>query len=336
MKFTIPFPFFFICFFYLFLLSSCHNEEIHVEDKRLCYVDVTVSLSDFFSCYDFIDTKHASVPYAEENNHYERVNAADIYNSLCTYNNHEGRVVYAKIKSLVLFYDDRGLLVDSVVAYSDKVEEVTQKTQLAAGKYTAIATLIFRDQAYSGNFYWTLKEPESLSTVYMENLYPGTIWSIMSYDSQEIEVGEKKDNEVNLTPTPVGSLCYAFFQNFQSEDKIRDIIVCTDNYAQGYRLDPRATEKYIYKKGTNNLLWAIPPYYFNYLTNYFKSDFLDYFYILAPQCNIKFEYKSAGKWWMIDLPSVEIKGGTTYLAYWDYAQPNTPYFGVADNSHWHQ
>lgn len=338
MKFAIPF--FSLLLLCLLSSSSCHN-EIPIEDTRLCYVDVTVSLSDFFSCYSFTDTKHASVPYVDENNHYKRVNATEIFNSLCTYDNHEyGIKRYAKIKSLVLFYDDRGLLVDSIVDYSDKVEEVNQTVQLAAGKYTAIATLIFRDEAYSGNFYWTLKEPGNLSTVYMENKYPGSIWSIMSYASQEIVVGEKNDNKVKLTPAPVGSLCYAYFQNFQNNDRIDKISVSTDYYAEGYRLDPSATEKFIYSEGAKEFLHPFPGYYYDTYpeTRYFKSDVMDYFYILAPQSNIKFSYynNSTRQWWQVEVPSVEIKSGTTYLSYWDYSQPDTPYFGVADNSHWHQ
>ena len=62
-----------------------------------------------------------------------------------------------------------------------------------------------------------------------------------------------------------------------------------------------------------------------------------YCYILAPQFNLEFGYTLQGE------TSFHGYGETTYtqtpgsviLAYWDYFQVGNPYFGPADNNHWH-
>ena len=333
-------------FFYIFtilslsFLSSCQNEDIDINDGRICSVDVTVSLSDFYSCYDFIDTKH-HFDNLEENRRYKSMNAAEIYQSFCTYYDILRGKCYAKIKTRVLFYNnDNGLLVDSILTYSDNANEVIRTIHLPTGTYTAIATLTFKVEEGFYDEYWSLKEKESLNNVYLENTRAGSIWSIMSYDSREIVVGEKKENEVHMTPTPVGALCYAVFQNFQNNDKITDIMVYTDDLAQGFRLDPNSTERVIFKEvgnwSYNYLLWSLPSDYYEDPVTCYQSDVFDYFYILAPQSNMYFAYcdKSTGKWRSVEMPRIDIENGKTYLAYWDYNHWDKPYFGIADNEHW--
>lgn len=316
----------------LFLLTSCHNDDVPVIDTHTCQVNVEVSLDNFFSCYDFTDTKH-SVENAVNSReftssmHYDSLNPLERYKSFNSYYSSNS----FKIEARVLFYKD-DLLVDSIHAFTDNTEPIKQRIELAAGKYTVIATLsFFRSSAA----YWTLKDRENLKTAYLQSLYSKDLWSIMSYTYKEVTLGSSKESVLEMTPRPVGALCYAYCQNFQNS--VSDYVAIeTDHYANGYKLDPRETNKFIYNE-EGGILFEKKPSHFQEKTVWqtFQRDFFDFFYILAPQCDVSFFSSSDDAMEYIPLPSYAIENGTVYMAYWDYDHKANPYFGKADNSHWY-
>ncbi len=320
----------------LFLLTSCQNDDVPIVDTRTCLVNVEVSLDDFFSCYDFTDTKHSvenAVNSREPNSskRFKSLNPAERYKSFATYSSDRP----IRIETRVLFYNDRGLLVDSILAYSDDVNKVKQTVQLDAGKYTAIATLtFFRNLA---GIDWKLKGKENLNTAVLQSNYAMSLWSIMAYASREFNVGQTKETDLQMTPTPVGALCCAYFEDFQSSDIIDGISIKTDNYAYGLRLSPKETNKYIYREETGQLFNSAARNFRTGATFWktYQSDVFDYFYILAPQCNLLFSYSSGDEWEGCIVQSCAIENGKTYLAYWNYGHLDKPYFGLADNSHWY-
>ena len=325
-----------ITIFLLGLMTSCSNDDVPIVDTRICHVNVTVDLSGFFSCYDFTDTKH-SVENAVNKNElgankrFNSLNPAERYNSFKAYNSSFNPIT---IETRVLFYNnDNGQLVDSILVYTDNVDAVNHTIELEAGRYTAIATLTFRNSTSS---YWTLKGKENLNTAVLQLDYNMALWSIMSYVSHEVVVGQSKEIELRIKPIPIGSLCYAYFQNFQCSDEIKGLMIKTEKYANGFKLNPKETNKFIYSQQSNPLLNLKPDYFSQRPSwNTFQSDVFDYYYILAPQCNISFGYQSDNVWRYVDLPSYDIENGKTYLAYWDYNHIENPYFGVADNNHWY-
>ncbi|MBQ9577308.1 MAG: hypothetical protein IJV11_10565 [Muribaculaceae bacterium] len=335
-----------VCFFtilFFILLSSCGNEDIDIIDERICSVDVTVNLTDFFSCYNFVDTKHHLD--LEKNKRFKSLNAADIYESFSSfYVSGSGNRVTIEVR--VLFYNDSGQLVNKneSVFISDYSDRVNQTIKLPTGRYTAIAILTFDD---ADNRHWLLNDKENLSTACLATNggSGGSIWSIMSYASQEVVIGEKNENKVQMTPAPVGALCYVYYQNFQENKRIASIRVCSDTIAQRFMLDPNSQNRYIIKDTggskfnwlNNMLLESTPKLYFDGTATYFQDDFFDYFYILAPRCNLYFSYyqNGPGRSEPIELPACDIENGRTYMIYWDYNHLDNPYFGLADNDHWY-
>lgn len=330
----------------LVLLSSCHNEDILIEDSTKCEVNVTVDLTHFFSCYDFIDTRHSF--NLEKNKRFKSHNAAEIYESRCT--RYDSINSSAKIKARILFYNDNGVLEDDDSKYVEDYTNPANKTvnsktfKLPTGKYTVIAILTFGVERLTSDENWTLKDKENLKTACLEHDNAGTIWSIMSYASQEeFEVGAKKPNKLEMTPTPVGALCYAYFQNFQENNKINSIRACTNKFAKGFMLDPYSSNRYIFRENYNlrkNFLVFSQPGDYSDNKDYFQGDVFDFFYILAPQCDFYYYYyddKGPQEWPVGNNQEQEyvIESGKTYLAYWDYNDVDHPYFGIADNDHWH-
>ncbi len=318
--------------------TSCENDDI-VIDSNENRVDVTVSLTGLFSSYNFKDTKHD----------------IDVADEFRTFNSEGGGYIQAR----VLFYNSKGLLVDSILNYSTNTNAVSKSLHLAAGQYTAIATLSFAylddDDKYVS--FWDLVDKENLSTAYLDNgEWSGSRWHLLSYDSQEITVGEG-NTAVNLNPQPVGSLVYYYFQNFQyphsanvnvGDNGIRQIAVYTQNFAYGYRLNPNASEKFLYTTDAGESTWRVLGYTRPsnwYWTNetprrnwtFFESDVYGYFYILAPRCSIYFGYTKEGENTFNGhgMKTYDITSGTTYLAYWDWFHQGNPYFGVATNNKWY-
>lgn len=321
------------------LFTSCGNDDIDIETPaNVNPVNVTVSLSKFFSGYNYNDTKHnvtlLSDYYRSFNSEYE------LY-----------------IQTRVLFYNSNGFLVDSIINYSTNTNVVNKTIKLAEGKYTAIATLAFasKTDGYDSSNWW-LVDKENLNSAYLDGPYPGqsvlaSTFMLLSYASQEITVEKGKSTELSLTPTPVGSMVYCFYENFQyrtrtdlnnnniADNKVRKIGILTQNFATGYKLNPNASDRYIYQDDAGMSSWwylnHCEPSDFNY--TFFQKNIYGYFYILAPKCSIVFGYMKEGDTGFSDqgMATYNITNGQTYLAYWDWLQVGNPYFGKADNNHWH-
>lgn len=309
------------------LFTSCENDDIEIVVKDSS--NVSVSLSNFFSSYDFQDTKH------------DVDNASDIFR---VFNSEYGM----QIQTRVLFYNASGQLVDSLLNYSTNTNAVSKSIQLPEGKYTAVATLTFSKGPDAS--YWTLKEKENLNTAYIDAGNNNSVWSILAYDSQEVSVEKGRATDITLTPSPVGTLCYEYYQNFQfvnqasypnaADNNVRTLGVLTQNYATGYKLNPKATDKYIYKDDAGSTTWWYlsrnDPDDYNSSWTWFQSNLYGFFYILAPKCSIIFGYMKKGDTGFTGYGEAHynITTGKTFLAYWDWFKVGNPYFGIADNSHW--
>ena len=321
------------------LFTSCDNDDILIEkDDNINEVNVTVSLTNFFSNYTF---QHKSSDKVLED-------LGEVYR---TFNSEDGMYIQTR----VLFYNGSGLLVDSILNYSSNTNAVSKNVKLAAGNYTAVATLTF---AYKNSgddaSYWFLAEKESLNTAYLLLRDGMSQWSIMSIASKEFTVSPGGGTEVVLTPAPKGALCYGYFQNFQyaslkdcmrnsiSDNGVRQIGVYSQNYASGYKLNPKVSERYVYEDAPGSNTWY--PLFFSEPSDsswtYFKNNIKCEFYVLAPQCNIMFGYRTVDQdesnfYKATEQPTaVTINNGETYLAYFDWLQKGNPYFGRADNNHW--
>ena len=309
---------------------SCSNDEIEkVVEQKNSVINVTVNLSNMFASYNFYDSQHGITPT----------------DYLKTFNS-EGKHY---IEARTLFYDSNGNLADSVVTFSTNTNSVMHSRKIAAGTYTVISTLTFADKNEVGNSYWSLQNKEKLSTATIEQDYKGR-YAIMSYASKSVSVGNNLSTSTEITPAPVGSLIYMYMQNFQyknqstyqtvADNNIRKIAFYTKNYAIGYRLNPSATDKYVYvNQGTSNSWWIVKdfePKDFDNSWTYFKSNLYGVFYFLSPNPLITFGYTLSGSTTFQGYgeQTYTLSNGRVYLAYWDYFQVGNPYFGLADNNHW--
>lgn len=323
-------------------LSSCDNkaipESIIDPPENKYSVDVTVSLSNFFQCYDFQDNLHSDVPPLSE---YYR-----------TFNSEYG--LYIEARTLI-YNNNTGLIVDSLLTYSKNTNPIKETVKLPRGKFTAITTLSFAIE-YQNKFipyWWNLIDQEKLSTVKFYNLDNESPWSILSCSSIEFEVNESKSNSISLAPSPVGAICYFVMENFHTtpedaplvvDNGIRFIKIYTQKYAYAYYLDNNMdpSDRFVYANATEHNYW-IPldeetPSEYNDDWIFFEGNggLCSWFYILAPQCNIEFGYILDGEESFHDYGEANytIQSGKTYLAIWDYLYVGNPYFGLADNNHW--
>ena len=317
----------------ILLTTSCSNDEIIVEkDTKVNDVNVTVSLSNFFSSYNFYDTQHD-------------INVNDNFR---TFNSEGG--IYIQVRTL--FYDNNGVLVDSLLSYSTNTNSVSASKKLAEGNYTVISTLTFASKNSGDDAsFWLLSNKEKLSTASL--LVPNrfTEYSIMSYDAKTITVRSGQSTSVSMAPAPVGALGYMFCQNFQyknaatygtaADNGVRKIAVYSQNIAISYKLDPNSREKYEYMDDAGQDNWyyleVFTPQDFDDSWTCFKSNLYSFFYILAPNPNLQFGYMLEGASGFAGTGGqrYNIENGNTYLAYWDWFQVGNPYFGIADNNHWH-
>ena len=151
------------------MLVSCSIDDVTITDTSTCLVNVTVNLTDFFSCYDFTDTKHSVDNAANSsefgsNKRFNSLNPAERYKS---FNEYYFSNPSLSIETNVLVYNDKGLLVEAKKDRTGNTEPIDLPFhfQLDVGKYTVIATLTFFRT--TSDAYWTLKEEENLSTVYL-------------------------------------------------------------------------------------------------------------------------------------------------------------------------
>ena len=311
------------------LATSCSNEEILIEkDNNVNVVDVNVSLSDFFSCYTYNDTKHG-------------ISVAEDFRTF-----HSDYDYYIHVRTL--FYNDRGNLVDSIISFVNTTNAISKSVKLAEGEYTVITTLNFALDDSNEESLWDLCDKEKLSTVYLQCAFSQTQFSIMSYTSKSISVSSENKTDVKMTPEPIGALGYMVIENFQYKSKtssstiadngVREVAFYCQDKAIGYKLDPNATDKYMYKDATGSNTWyylySFEPSDFDW--KYFQNNCYGYFYILNPKMKAVFGYELEGDTGFNPYGegSYSINNGQTYLAYWNWFKVGNPYFGKADNNHW--
>ena len=312
-----------------FFASSCSNDPIEVISTQT--VDVSVNLSNFFSSYDYNDTKHD-------------VKLGDDYRVF-----HSEYDKYIQVR--VLFYNkETGNLVDSILVYSENTNTQKMSARLPSGEYYVISTLAFADEESIEGTWWDIADKEKLSTAKMVPFSRFTKWAILSVDTKALVVGASGAS-VALTPKPVGAMGYYFFQNFQYKDEesygtnadngIRYLNVYSQKIASAYYLDPNASDRFEYYSDAGRNSWYylskhVSPQDFNKDWTYFMTNIIGYFYMLAPEFNLCFGYTlmSQNSFAGFGQQNTSIEYGKTYLAYWDYFQVGNPYFGIADNNHW--
>lgn len=326
--------FLFIAFLFGSLLSiSCSNDDIIIEaNDNVNEVNVSVSLSNFFSSYDFNDTRH-------------EITVTDDYR---TFNSESG--LYIQVRTLI--YDGNGELKDSLLSYSTNTNTTTSNLKLSPGNYTIISTLTFAlKNSGDDASWWYLKDKEKLATAKLQSRNRFSKWCIMSYDAKKINVTSGQSSSVSMTPSPIGALCYFFLQNFQfkseatygtvADNGIRSLCLYSQNIADVFKLDPDASDRYEYLGDAGRDSWYylssyMEPTDFDDDWKYFQSNLFDFFYILTPNPHVQFGYVLDGNTGFSGYGEkiYNIQNGKTYLAYWDYFKVGNPYFGIADNSHW--
>ena len=317
------------------LVSSCSNDDILIEsESKTNDVNVTISLSNLYSTYNFNDTKHDLTVTEDYRTFYSEFEKS--------------------IEVRTLFYNSDGVLTDSLHTYATTTNAVSQSLKLAAGKYTVVTTLSFSEKTSSGKEspYWSLVNRENLSAAYIEANWRFNKWSILSYGAQTVTVTSGQATRINIDTAPVGALVYLYMQNFQyqseatygtvADNGIRSLCLYSQDIADGYRLDPNASEKYVYKAATGSNSWyrlssLWEPESFSDDWTFFQTNLYGYTHILAPSSHMIFGYMSEGDSGFTGYGenTYSITNGQTYLAYWDYFQVGNPYFGIADNKHWH-
>lgn len=325
--------FLYILLFGGILSSSCSNEDILIDvNDNVNDVNITVSLSNFFSGYNFNDTHHD-------------ISVTDDYR---TFNSESG--LYIQVRTLV--YNSNGELKDSLLFYSTNTNAVSKSIKLSSGHYTVISTLTFADETSGdGASWWYLNDKEKLSTANLQSRNRYSKWCIMSYDAKKVTVTSGQSVSVSMNPAPIGALCYMFLQNFQykneatygtiADNGIRSLCLYSQNIANIFKLDPDATDRYQYLGDAGLNMWYFLSSYmvpkdFKSDWTFFKSNLYDFFYILTPNPHVQFGYEIDGDTGFSGYGegSYNIQSGKTYLAYWDYFNVGNPYFGIADNNHW--
>lgn len=315
--------------------ASCSNDDILVEtNEKVNEVNVNVSLANFISGYNFNDTRH-DISVTED---------------FRTFNSESEKYIHVR----TLLYNSQGDLVDSLITFSSTTNAISKSIKLAAGNYTVVTTLNFADEMSADGSWWDLYDKEKLSTAYLSPYRRNSIWCIMSYAAQTITVSPGNTTNVSVIPTPIGALGYMYLQNFQykneatygtvADNGVRSIALYSQKVADGYKLDPNASDKYVYLKATASGSWyylssKLEPSDFSQSKDYgyFRTNLYDYLYILAPSFNATFGYVLDGESSFSGYGegNYTIQNGQTYLAYWDWFQVGNPYFGIADNNHWH-
>lgn len=318
----------------LMLNTSCKNNDIDIDiENDINVVNISVSLSNLYSAYNFNDTKHG-------------IKISDEYR---TFNADYGK--YIQVRTYI--YDNNsGALKDSVVSFQTNTNAVNQTVRLAAGDYTVVSMLSFTDSDYDP--YWIMKDRNNLSTAAIMCDYRFNKWALMSFASKTITVTEGIGNNVSMSPSPIGALTYLYCQNFQYEDEttygtladngIRELAVYAKTVAIGYKLNPAimGEDKYVYLNDPGSDNWyylssQLEPSDFEDSWTFFKTNLYSYFYILAPQSDICFGYMSEGASGFAEKGTQygkNFQNGQMYLAYWDWFAAGNPYFDIADNNHW--
>ena len=314
--------------------SSCSNDDIEITTTTAPVQDaltISVDLSKFYSGYTFDDTKH---------------NIDQIAEAYRTFNSGSG--MFIEVRTLI-YNKSTEALVDSIVNYVSNTNSVTASKSLLPGDYYAITTLTFATKNKVS--YWKIEDKEKISTAKLSPKNRYNKWSILSLSTDNFSVTRTQQARVNTIPSPLGTLVYFYFQNFQyvdeasfgdiADNKVRRIALYTQRRADSYNIDPNATSKFNYAKETESGNWYIdkvlePDDFDDGSWTHFMTNLYSYTYVLEPEQLTKFglvregnsEFTGYGEQNTLFTP------GTTYLAYWDYFKIGNPYLGVADNQHW--
>ena len=321
------------------VFSSCTNDDIEINSTTAPVQDaltISVDLSNFYSGYNFDDTKH---------------NIDQIAEAFRTFNSENKKLI--QVRSLI-YNKNSEELVDSIVSYVTNTNAVTVTKNLLPGEYYAITSIVFADDSSANQAWWFVAEREKLSTAKLCPRNRFSKWSILSLSTESFVVTRSQPARVNTTPSPLGALVYEYYQNFQykneasygtvADNGIRSVAVYTQRKAESYNLDPNASSKFNYFSETASGSW----YYDDYFEprffednqgnewTYFMTNMYGYFYVLEPEQHVVFGLMREGdtQFSPYGEQTTMFTPGTTYLAYWDYFKIGNPYFGVADNNHW--
>lgn len=322
------------------IFTSCTNEDIYVETSAPVIenaVSVNLSLEKFYQVYNFNDTRHNNI---------------NVYNDFYRVFNSEHNMF---IKALILFYEkSTGILSKSYYGYLSNINDVKFNADLQEGNYYMISALFFAQDKSGETDYWTLQNGTNLRTASLK-FNATSVWSIMSVSTNEVSVKGGRTVNMNAVPQPIGSLCYFYYQNFQykdqvtynknpnihSDNNIRALALYTQKYALEYNLDPNGNSRYNYRSDAGASNWYVIdksiPTDFNKSWTHFDNNLYGYTYILAPEFNLTFGYILEGKTSFngYGQANYKVQNGKEYLAYWDWFEVGNPYFGIADNNHWH-
>ena len=255
--------------------------------------------------------------------------------------------MFIQIRTLI--YDkETDNLVDSIVNYVTTTNSVTSTINLQPGDYYAFTSVAFATKNQTS--YWRIADREKLSTAKIMPVSRNNKWSILSQSMESFTVSKTQKARVNTIPTPLGSLVYFYFQNFQYENeasygivadnKVRGLALFTQRKAISYNLNPNATSKFNYEKETQKDSWyfdkVLEPGDFDDDWTHFKSNLYSYTYILEPEQRTTFGlwYEGETSFHGYGETTSYFSPGTTHLAYWDYFRLGEPYLGPADNNHW--
>ncbi len=316
-------------------LTACSNEAIEIETsagKVKNAVTITVSPSNFTSSYNYVDTKH-------------NTNIADYYRTFHS--------EYSGLISVRTYFYDRntGELADSVRRFVETADnDVVMSADLPVGDYYAVSMICM---SYGDEVpFWNIADREKLETAKLvqTNKTPSSLWNVLSVSTEKFSVLSDSHMSVSTVPSPVGSIIYYYYQNFQyknqstygtiADNGIRSIAFYTRNKAVAYKLNPQATNRYEYLEdgGANNWYYVknSEPTNFDDSWAYFQKDLYGYAYFLAPEASMTFGYTLDGEttFHSYGKATKTFQPGKVHLAYWDYFQVGNPYMGIADNSHW--
>lgn len=319
------------------MAASCSNDDIDITTSDA--VTVTVSLDNFVSSYNFNDTHH------DVGNE-----IAETYRS---FNSDYGLFIQVR----TLFYDRRtGALADSTLTYVTNLNnDVTTSVSLPVGDYYAVTTLTFATENQGDDAsYWRLVDKEDISTAMLQpwNVHNTYLWYALSYSAEAFTVTPGQQVNISTTPSPVGSMIYYYYQNFAYDEPfgtpgdngIRALALYAKDMADGYYLNPSPNaQRYHYLDDAGQSNWWIlkrdnVDEFDDGTWTHFMSNIYGYAYILSPSTELQFGYVLEGApttFIGYGQASYTIQPGRVYLAYWDYFQVGAPYFGIADNNHWH-
>ncbi len=312
--------------------TACSNEAIEIETsagKVKNAVTVTVSPTNFIAPYNFKDTKHD-------------VDVAEIYR---TFYSEQGGQIMAR----TYFYNkETGELVDTVKSYVNSADnDIVQNANLPKGSYYAISILCI---SYNQMPFWDIADRLTLETAKLVQKMAHSQWNLLSVSTEEFTVERGQHANITTIPSPVGSLIYRFYENFQYKNQssyptvqdngIRSIGIFTRNRAVAYKLNPNAANKYEYlaDAGTNSwwIVSDVEPTDFIKSWTFFETNIYGFDYFLAPQAHMTFGYTLNGNDGFNGYGEADytFQPGKVYLAYWDYFKVGNPYLGIADNNHW--